>query len=836
MVNPLGVARDQGNFARDSIKKTCGDAFNDFNTSQAFVEYLPTTDVITCTPVGSLTLDENNSSQWKLKEISYPGRLYTIQTIKLALGTMISNIISDELQDINNGKLLIKKGLACNILQNIYFNDDPTLFINNIPNDTIPSNGFSTTISLNTIQDFNTTVTNRGNPFSVQWFGYIIINGTDIGGSDYIDITFTITSDDASYLWIRNKALHDYTIDNADIKNGGLHGMRGYGTTTRLYANTITPIRILFGQNYGGADFYLTMKSSTGTDMSSYLYTITTSDNKLYKQKQLYFALVENSSQNTAKKLFNCYITDPNDTTTTTQIQLIDRTNSTTMTNNVEYETIWKSDGVGSYALLGPLGFCLYNSTNALIKCISPLNNISNEHRLQLTSNSDGSTVTLMIYRTQSNTTTLVTSLFSSTAYTDNIACKNWYNDKTKNNRSSILTSNNRIDQNNYLISSDYKYKLKMTTQGQLVIQRAKKIPSNTVVDSNNITFTYSLSNSTSRFMYNIRSDYRMNKMIYITNKDKKHRIVPNDSRFLVSTASNSYSQFTNIAPTSGDNSILQDTNTSISSITSTCQSNCNKNDSCGGVYVYQTNNGKKWCNFVSNQTYITIPSMFNDIQGLTGPTDISSSNLYIKDKRIKLTSNKTDYYVSSSKAVSGTDYNNLYPSTSYNLGMIQSDTPAGIDVSQPFKLCQQKLQTLVGSFDNFQGYRQNTEGFTYNTNDCGDAGCYNFIKTQKINPLIQSAANYSNTLNALKNQSTDFSNNVTQFYSIRDDLSNNKLSHYSHAELSDSNFNNNNKKSILEAANDDLNELIIQQNNMYIIGTITTATLLVTAILLSSV
>ena len=179
---------------------------------------------------------------------------------------------------------------------------------------------------------------------------------------------------------------------------------------------------------------------------------------------------------------------------------------------------------------------------------------------------------------------------------------------------------------------------------------------------------------------------------------------------------------------------------------------------------------------------------------------------------------------------------------SAYSIGPSMTTAPLGLEETPEYKeLAKEVCEILKGNGNceqpqqtqGFQGFSK--EGFTtYNSYDCVNntgEGCKKFIQTYKIDPLIKTATDYSKALQTMDANNTTFSNNLGSYNTTYDDLSKNSVYQF-RAEHTD--FNNT-KKSLLETANDDLDELLIQQNNMYIIGTITTATLLITAILLSS-
>ena len=96
----------------------------------------------------------------------------------------------------------------------------------------------------------------KDNLFSVVWKGYFLPDVTSEKWS------FGLNSDDASYMWVGEKG--EYTISNANINNGNLHGMYLKQYDVSLTKGTYYPIQIVFGQNYGGADlqFFYTVDNS----------------------------------------------------------------------------------------------------------------------------------------------------------------------------------------------------------------------------------------------------------------------------------------------------------------------------------------------------------------------------------------------------------------------------------------------------------------------------------------------------------------------------------------------------------------------------------------------
>jgi hypothetical protein len=94
--------------------------------------------------------------------------------------------------------------------------------------------------------------------YTVVWNGLFRSNYTGT-------YTFRLISDDGSHLWLGENAKSGYTQDNALIKNGGLHGDVTVTATYTMAAGAYYPIRILFGENYGGDDFSFSWSINGGT-------------------------------------------------------------------------------------------------------------------------------------------------------------------------------------------------------------------------------------------------------------------------------------------------------------------------------------------------------------------------------------------------------------------------------------------------------------------------------------------------------------------------------------------------------------------------------------------
>ena len=93
---------------------------------------------------------------------------------------------------------------------------------------------------------------------TIIYIGYLLADYTGTW-------TFTISSDDASYLWIGNTAVTGYTTSN-ELASGSWQGP-GTGTIS-LTAGEYYPIRLLYGNGPAGGDLNLTY-AHTGQSVTS---------------------------------------------------------------------------------------------------------------------------------------------------------------------------------------------------------------------------------------------------------------------------------------------------------------------------------------------------------------------------------------------------------------------------------------------------------------------------------------------------------------------------------------------------------------------------------------
>lgn len=100
---------------------------------------------------------------------------------------------------------------------------------------------------------------------SVEWQGYFLAETTGT-------YTFTLTSDDASYLWIGESAINPITTVDALVKNGGLHGLQEASGSIELTAGVYYPIRIQAGNNQVSGACFVRVEELTPTQLADQLF------------------------------------------------------------------------------------------------------------------------------------------------------------------------------------------------------------------------------------------------------------------------------------------------------------------------------------------------------------------------------------------------------------------------------------------------------------------------------------------------------------------------------------------------------------------------------------
>ena len=141
----------------------------------------------------------------------------------------------------------LQTGLRMQYFNSGYCGDDAAWFEDKVPNKTgLSTNG-------NSLNEFtnDALIGESGSKYSFLFTGFFEAKWN---GHYY----FYTNSDDASYLWIGPYATSGYTIGNANVKNGKLHGQQWKGSGWKKLNKGYYPIRIQMGNYTGGQHLEVT--------------------------------------------------------------------------------------------------------------------------------------------------------------------------------------------------------------------------------------------------------------------------------------------------------------------------------------------------------------------------------------------------------------------------------------------------------------------------------------------------------------------------------------------------------------------------------------------------
>lgn len=142
--------------------------------------------------------------------------------------------------------------------------------------------------------------------------------------------------------------------------------------------------------------------------------------------------------------------------------------------------------------------------------------------------------------------------------------------------------------------------------------------------------------------------------------------------------------------------------------------------------------------------------------------------------------------------------------------------------------------ENKIDTYKNFILEGFNSHGYQYSGNlVASSTSNSNIINNNQIQPISQISKDYNYKLNLVNQNYTDLSNNIVKITNdnktgLRDDMSGNYIYDYNTP------FSLYEKpKTLVDGRIYDNNQLIVQTNSLYILGTITAATLIVFAILI---
>lgn len=351
-----------------------------------------------------------------------------------------------------------------------------------------------------------------------------------------------------------------------------------------------------------------------------------------------------------------------------------------------------------------------------------------------------------------------------------------------------------------------------------------------------------------SHYLYSLDSDKKMNKMFYSDDNSFNLQYIPYQSPLLKKNPNGDYIEVGEFFPPVSSLYETLKTGISQNNDLNSCKKKCNDDKNCNYLYDVSIFNKNICVLGKENDPNNIVP--VNNLNGLNQSTvseikniiisnkynprndfriNINSS-LYIKDKIIDMSNIENDKLIGKEEKkeiIKDVDGYSKYKYVSTKDDKITMNDIRKNDNEVLKELYRYKDEILYGKNESFNN--KTIEPFnSYDMNDCTinpeKEGCFKFIQNKKIDPLNDSAKNYIDTNNQIQSTTSSFNNKIM-------DISNNwvKLKdNSSYYQLK------NEKNSLMDGLKNDMDELLLQENNMYILGALTTSTLLIGAIMFS--
>ncbi len=820
-----------GDNALQNLSRRFKEIKNKYDNNFELLRMIPTDDAIDAYPKGCITKNPGTNN-FPIGMQLLNNMPQTYETCKIGASLEFSNIKYQESQKIKSNTIEKTKGLLFKIIKG-YFMDNPSYFLNGNYGNPPEEIKIGETQNMGDISSStNAHINTKMDSISIEWFGYII---PDLTGN----WKFNMGSDDGSYMWLGNHALYDYKTSNAQIKNGGLHKVNQKEAIIYMIKDQIYPIRIQYGNNTGNMAFNFSISSPSGETKTNSIIFILKENGKLYEMKQRYFALVDRPG-NIGK--YSCYIADSGTSEDSNKELKIQNISSTSETQSTVSKVIWygldekNRDEVskirsGNYAAFDNAlgGLVIYDSKNTPLKTFK----VDNPHPTNPGFNAilmdSGGSVYLKIMYTKNDGSSGNMQIANSSLKPEAISSEVFRSEvdqkKTCDTDPSKINYGQKITDKTSVIKTDYKYKLTIDSNGNLVLLCA--FPGCSITAKNAQDQNIIKSTANAKYLYALDIDEKENKYFYTDNLNKSMENVPNTS----DSKKGGILGFTDFIPVG--NYIPESTNNTFTIVKNLneCEKKCKQTKTCDSFYYQEKTDNKKYCK-LNQGTDGIIP--YNSTNPITSTT-IKSSQLYIKNKNLDMPSNYMANPIQTSTIDTYDKYSNYSGHTV--LGS-QFSTPkiVGPESTKEWKDANKDLQKMLWGTRGREGFTSSTiEGLTYLNRNCSGNtadGCIRDISNNKIAPLKEMAANYDKALQQLSQNRADLASKITNYNNLKQNLLDNNNT-YKYSDAVDQ--TNPDKKTLLDGMNDDANEMLLQQNNVYLMGTLTTASLLILAIILSS-
>jgi len=768
--------------------------------------------------------------------IKFDNNLYSPEQAKFNLAVKFNTLpINDFLTMKTMEKdAEIKPGLKLKLVKDTYFWDNISFF-----DDKPYVDGFYYTFN-NIQQSISPNIPNDwGTPFSCEWVGYVKFpaNGT---------YTFEMGGDDACYLWVGNNALYDYNANNAFINIGGLHGVVSSSKTTQqMNSEEYYPIRIQYGQNYGGTDFFLNIKDSNNQPATNCYYSILNKDGSLYFPSTVYYSLVSPSDTDSDPKLFYCHY------------YIANKEGSDVVGNktsaNYAYENIWSYPPAntvsnlnkGTSALLDTDGNLYFIDAAGTKTNISNLKtsgygfylNLTNEGDLTITQNGS------QLWSLKGDQTN--NSHYNQNILNDGIINPEWQKQLSANHIASSIQAGQSISAKSiqYLISTNGKFKLEISPSvGNFVLKTTIN-----AFQTNSDKIKYTFENDNAHYLYRINYDMKFGQYFYTNNSTKTLEYIPPVNSVL------GYKNHYTIYPRSFPDPVIQTKKVKSST---ECQTDCNNDKKCNFYYYYEDDKTNKYCSI--NTDPDNTPKLISN----KSDTKVVNPSLFVRLEDLDVDPQYVAYG-DTLPVVPQSNYD-LFNSHTLLKTQFSQPKPVGIKSDMDYRkmICQLKqkgedaktyLTDECKQFfpsETFQtqnisnnSIKEGMNGFNqvpaecYETTGRNKITCSQSIIKNQIQPLTKTAKEYENTMDDLKSNYEEIKDKIENHKRTANKMEKTDQYDFSGKTLKYPDYSpySNYKKNIMDGLDEDIGVMVQQENNIYLLGTITAVSLLITAIFIGS-
>lgn len=606
--------------------------------------------------------------------------------------------------------------------------------------------------------------------YSVEWVGIFIPPSDDV-------YTFMLKCDNQGMLWVGDDAISTYSSSKTFLStNSNKYFVQ---KTKTMRKNELYQIRLQVGfMDNNVLDFQVYKGTSLSEPVTNQLYHFKQGDT-IVNVPEVYYALSNKA----------CYISKDNVN--------IRQANSSRFQESPVWETQQSLANKGNVLRIVNNNAVIIDATGKVVTQLSRVDDPSGTYELVLSSNKMRNANNYIVSLSMKSTDGTKSDKIYSSTIANAMSNNDWVNYLVPRK----LKPNETLAAGQYIYSTDGAFKLYMSDEGKLkLVTNKMSMPTRQCND-------VKIRRLTSK-------TYVPNNYFLTDVSNSTLTILPPDHPYFVRPTSMSdvtYSSYNGLSAPLSDTSHFKIMD-KYQVDEDTCKKNCT-NDSpgneCSGYY-YNTRQSGGTCTLISDISSTRMSILTKD-HVFHNPNERGNTKLMLKQKL----TNKNDGILNKIIDLSIYEYNTNAPYDTYNIDKKNVD----IYGKESFTTLFSHNQDMTG-YSLYEGFKDCT------ANDVTD-------KVACMKEVDQEVRESQNALNRQFNQV------ITNYQQLRDTSNNiqalrNTLGSEKVYDFDPAHYTNEEPKTLKDAFKEDINEMLIQENNMYIMGTITAATLFIAGIMLS--